>query len=224
MSLSFSACNAPCWCSIIRSICCSTVASLGRASGSICTLDIVQNAIAPLPDFVSRNVTYPVNSGRRSGTGASYSHPAGRAASCGGKSAIQLGEVADDQMNWPCSSRLVSMHKPTLSCHSSLISPARRPRNANTAPSNGSGANPCCTSIANPAVPLRISVAPRQVDPNARRQGDHRPSSAPSTWRSARHRHGHPLSPRPCQAPRSRSIPQAAAMPQGKGKAVAQRR
>ena len=66
----------------------------------------------------------------RGAAGARHSQPSSSAANCAADSAIRPVVVAEGQMNWPCSSRFVSMHRPTPSCQSSLISPARRPRKA----------------------------------------------------------------------------------------------
>ena len=76
-----------------------------------------------------------------------HSQPSSNATNCADDSAIRPVVLADGQVNCPRSSRLVSMHRPMPSCQISLISPARRPRKANTAPSNGSVAR-FCVSVA----------------------------------------------------------------------------
>ena len=73
--------------------------------------------------------------------------------------------LAEGQTNWPCSSRLVSMHRPTPSCQ---ISPARLPRKAKTAAPNGSSAKVCCTSVASPVMPSRMSVTRMPSTPAGR--------------------------------------------------------
>ena len=101
-------------------------------------------------------------------TGARHSHPSSSATNCAEDSAIRPVVLADGQANWPCSSRFVSMHSPIPSCQISLISPARRPRKANTAPPNGSSARLCCTSIAKPTACLaHVGHTAGQVDAQA---------------------------------------------------------
>jgi hypothetical protein len=58
---------------------------------------------------------YPASSGRRRATGARHSHPSSNAASCADDNAIRPVVCVDGQANWPCSSRLLSMHSPTPS-------------------------------------------------------------------------------------------------------------
>jgi hypothetical protein len=79
---------------------------------------------------------------------------------------------------------LVNMHRPTPSCQSNLISPALRPRNARRQRVRAQAlldqhrqADHALAHIGHPA---------GEVDTAARRQRNHRPSSAPSTRRSAR--------------------------------------
>ena len=123
---------------------------------------MMPNAAAPDLQFPAQSQRcYPASSGLRRGTGARHSQPSSSAANCGVDKAMQPVVVVVGQANCPCSSFFVSRHRPTPSCQSSLISPARRPRKAKTAPLNGSSARPCCTSIARPTIPLRMSVTPQ---------------------------------------------------------------
>lgn len=64
------------------------------------------------------------------------------------------------QVKRPRSSRLANRHRPCPSHHSSLTRSPRLPRNAKTAPPNGSRFSRCWTSAASPSNPLRISVTP----------------------------------------------------------------
>ena len=89
--------------------------------------------------------------------------------------------------------------------------PARRPRKANTAPPNGSSARVCCTSIARPVIPLRMSVTPnarytRRPDASAITGRPERPARGATR----RHRHAHPGAPPSRRAAPARSSHQDA--------------
>ena len=92
---------------------------------------------------------------------------AGRAVANGGSVASwdAVSEIAPvpviGQIKWPRSKRFVSIQRPMPSCQRTLISPARLPRKANTAPSNGHCSSVCCTCMASPAIPRLMSVVPQ---------------------------------------------------------------
>ena len=85
---------------------------------------IMNNAAESAPEFDQRRDFYPASSGlrrahRRPPLAAIQQAPP--VAPPTTRSAPVV--VVEGQMNWPCSSRLVSMHRPMPSCQSSLISP-----------------------------------------------------------------------------------------------------
>jgi len=72
-----------------------------------------------LPFPIESQRCYPASSGLRRGSGARHSQPSSSAANCAVDKAMHPVVVVVGQTNWPCSSRLVSRHRPTPSCQSS---------------------------------------------------------------------------------------------------------
>jgi hypothetical protein len=56
---------------------------------------------------------YPASFGLRRGIGTRHSHLSSSAANCAGDNAIRLVVLVEGHANCPCSSRLVSKHRPT---------------------------------------------------------------------------------------------------------------
>ncbi|HKB55202.1 MAG TPA: hypothetical protein VKD22_14495, partial [Ramlibacter sp.] len=78
---------------------------------------MMNDRFASMRELVALNKRiYPASSGLPRGTGARHSHPSSSAANCADDSAIRPVVCVDGQANWPCSSRLLSMHSPTPSC------------------------------------------------------------------------------------------------------------
>src|ERR1700756_4331899 len=106
----------------------------------------------------------PAACGRHVCCGSRQSMPSSKYPSCAGvivtvRSAPSRGMV-DGQTKRPRSSRFANKHIPWPSCHSTLISPPRRPRKTNRWPLCGLRLSVSCTSSARPSKPLRMSVWP----------------------------------------------------------------